>query len=136
MIRSLSDIADSFPEVEVEYEDMIGWPYEVEGRTEGGIDCLGVVLEIYRRAGLGLPDPVVTPGGVLAFIELFDEVQVPDTMYDLISLQRSNHHVEVVVRNGLSLSAAEKRRLYSSRVPALMRVPGVKFYRVKPALLP
>ena len=64
-ITKLSSLAASFPTAEVDFEDMIGWPYRARGRTSAAIDCIGVVLEIFRRAGLGLPDPDASPGGAL-----------------------------------------------------------------------
>ena len=107
-ITKLSELAASFPTAEVEYEDMIGWPYRARGRTAAAIDCIGVVLEVFRRAGLGLPDPDASPGGALELLEMFQEVAVPDTLYDLVILKRSTFHVEVVVRHGVTLSARER----------------------------
>lgn len=135
-IVKLSELAESFPEAEVDYEDMIGWPYRVSGRVPTGIDCIGVVLEVFRRAGLGLPDPDASPGGVLAFQELLEPVAAPDQLYDLISLKRSTYHVEVVVRHGVSISAREKAGTHTTKTKFLQEIPGVQFFRVRADLLP
>jgi cell wall-associated NlpC family hydrolase len=44
----------------VQYSDLLGTPFVRHGRSKEGIDCLGIVLEMYRRAGIDLPDPVDT----------------------------------------------------------------------------
>lgn len=39
------------------YADLIGVPFVEGGRTREGLDCWGVVLELYRREGIVLKDP-------------------------------------------------------------------------------
>jgi len=41
----------------MEYKDLIGIPFRLHGRSpEDGLDCYGLVMEIYRRMGIELPD--------------------------------------------------------------------------------
>ena len=40
----------------VAVRDLIGIPYATHGRGRGGMDCYGVLIEFYRRAGLDFPD--------------------------------------------------------------------------------
>lgn len=136
-ISAISSLASEFPLAEVEYEDLFALRFQTDGRGEDGkIDCIGVVLEIYRRAGISLPDPKSAGSGVLEFTEMFDEIQSPDNLYDIVSLDRSSNHVLVVVRYGLALSATTGSGVYTRRVNILRRAQKVKFFRVKPGLLP
>ena len=36
--------------------DLIGKPFKNKGRGPDGFDCWGLVLEVYRRCGIDLPD--------------------------------------------------------------------------------
>jgi len=40
----------------IEYESLIGIPCKDEGRTLEGLDCYGLVMEVYRRFGIELPE--------------------------------------------------------------------------------
>lgn len=40
----------------IEYEDLIGIPCVDGGRTLAGLDCYGLVMEVYRRFGITLPE--------------------------------------------------------------------------------
>lgn len=45
----------------IELRDLIGVPYKVHGRTkEEGFDCYGIAIEVYKRAGLSIPDVFYT----------------------------------------------------------------------------
>lgn len=137
-IGKLSELASSFPAIEVEYVDMFGSQYRVDGRYGVGntIDCIGVILEVYKRAGLLLPDPKIMAGQVAAFADLFDKVTEPDQLYDLINLRRDSNHLLVVVRQGVAVSATVGKNVYTSRVNILKRVPGAEFFRVRSSCLP
>ncbi len=39
------------------YDDLIGVPFVHGGRSRDGLDCYGVVLELFKRRGIALPDP-------------------------------------------------------------------------------
>ena len=41
----------------MEYKDLIGIPFRLHGRSpEDGLDCYGLVMEVYRRMGIDLFD--------------------------------------------------------------------------------
>lgn len=40
----------------IEYQDLVGKPYAYGGRGPEEYDCWGLVMEIYRRKGVELPD--------------------------------------------------------------------------------
>ena len=44
--------------IAVGYDDMLGAPFKLGGRSlERGIDCFGLLQEYFRRAGYEIPDP-------------------------------------------------------------------------------
>ena len=43
----------------MQYSDLLGTPFRLWGRGKDGIDCLGVVIEIHRRLGNDIPDPLI-----------------------------------------------------------------------------
>ena len=133
-IQKLSALADDFPMVEVEFEDLFGCTYKVDGRLpDGFLDCLGIVLEIYRRAGLLLPD-VRREGRAFDFPELFEAVAIPDRLYDLVVTNRGEIGVGVVVRPGQVLSC-ERIRGVTLR-PTKVFPSDTKFWRVRDDCLP
>jgi cell wall-associated NlpC family hydrolase len=138
-ITKISALASSFPTAEVAYEDLLALPYRQNARaSDGQIDCMGVVLEIYRRAGLKLPDPILAGESIFGFAELFDVVADLSTLqlYDLVYIQKSSNHIGVVVRPGLVLDASEKRNVCMVRVNVFKAIPRIQWYRVKPTALP
>jgi hypothetical protein len=138
MITQLSSLADSFPTVEVEYEDLLGLPYRAGGRIaagDPGTDCAGVVLEIYRRAGLGLPDPG-SETGIFGFASILEQVADCSNLYDLINLRRESNHLVVLVRPGLVLTASRSQRVHAADVKRYRRLEGVEYWRVRDACLP
>jgi len=40
--------------------DIVGVPFKLDGRDLAGMDCWGVVLWVYERLGVALPDPCST----------------------------------------------------------------------------
>ena len=40
----------------IPYEDLLGIPFKLNGRSADGIDCYGVALEMSRRGGYAPPD--------------------------------------------------------------------------------
>lgn len=40
----------------MDYEDLIGVPFEYGGRGPDKFDCYGLIMELYRRSGVALPD--------------------------------------------------------------------------------
>ena len=47
------------------YADLIGKPFLWRGRGEGGLDCFGLVLEMFKRTGQVLPQ-LNTPSNLAA----------------------------------------------------------------------
>lgn len=143
-IYSTSAIASDFPTVPVEIEDMLASRiHRTHGRSlETGIDCLGVVLEVYRRAGLGLPDPALGGTSLEEFEALFDEVQTADTLFDIIKIApddragRGSMHLYVIPRDGIAISSRDARGVYTVPAKIATRIRGARFYRVKPSALP
>lgn len=138
-IIQLSALADSFPTAEVEYEDLLGLPYRAGERlSEGaaGTDCAGVVMEIYRRAGLGLPDPGKAETGIFGFAEILEQVPDCTTLYDLVHLRRESNHLGVLIRPSLLLTASRSQGVHAARVNHYRRVAGVEYWRVRDACLP
>ncbi len=41
--------------------DLIGTPYGYFGRDVGALSCMGLIIEVYRRAGIIMSDPVMEP---------------------------------------------------------------------------
>lgn len=40
------------------YDDLVGVPWVRDGRDKSGLDCTGLVLEVLKRIGILVPDPV------------------------------------------------------------------------------
>lgn len=40
----------------MDYDDLVGTPFKYGGRGRDALDCWGVVIEIYRRLGIGIED--------------------------------------------------------------------------------
>ena len=38
------------------YSHLLGIPYKDNGRDEKGLDCYGLVMQVYKILGIGLPD--------------------------------------------------------------------------------
>lgn len=132
-VAKLSDLATQFPTAEVDYEDMLAWPYRYGGRGATGIDCFGVAVEILRRAGIGIPD--VSTTSAVEFSELWTQVSAPDTLYDLVFIRKREGHVGIVVRMGQAISATDKQGVHLDRLTLLARVPGVEYWRLKPEVI-
>lgn len=136
-LQALSALAESFPSAEVEYEDLLALPFQADGRAgDGGIDCLGIVLEVYRRAGLLLPDPKLGGSTIQAFAGILERIEDPGQLYDLANLRRGEAHLYVVVRPGLFLSSREKIGVHTQRAKTLRGHPQVEFWRVRASCLP
>jgi len=138
-IQELSTLADSFPTIEVEYEDLIGMPFQSGGRVaagDAGTDCAGVVLEIYRRAGLGLPDPGNDGAAIFTFASLLESVADATALFDIVNIRRESNHLAVLVQYGTILSATRSQGVYAAQLKNYRRLAGIEFWRVKDACLP
>jgi hypothetical protein len=136
-LQSLSTLAASFPTVEVDIDDLMLMQYRPDGRgSDGTIDCLGIILAVYRRAGIALPDPRTSGTSVWNFSELFQVATEPLQLYDVVSLRREGHHLEVIVRQGISMSARSKVGVYTQPLKRALRLEGATVYRVRSDSLP
>jgi hypothetical protein len=157
-ISRVSILAADFPTVEVEYVDLMGVPFKKGGRSLQGMDCLGLTLEVFRRAGLGFDDPTLSADGMLGFADLFEPVVAPDRLYDLILSQHRqpfddplthrmkgdlSDHLSIVVRLGTAFSTRARNNTPITKGPYTVPVNRLKaraetmgFYRVKDAVLP
>ena len=111
----------------IEFGDLIGVPFVRGGRDPaGGLDCVGLTLEIYRRAGIELPEPSVdyvedwaNRGGLFVpnwpdcFIEIPAALEVLDVA--LIERDGEPHHLSVVVRPGVFIDAHVAVGVYTRR---------------------
>lgn len=133
-LASLSSLSRQFPEVEVEYQDLLKWRYRSGGRTSEGVDCLGLLLEVFKRAGIGIPD--LKLGSPLEFQGLWNQVNDADTLFDVVEIRRSECHLGTVIRIGQVISVSERERVKVHPLRALKRITGVRFWRLKPEVLP
>jgi hypothetical protein len=132
---ALSELAASFPTVEVEYEDMLLWQHRTDARGGGYTDCLQVVLEIYRRAGIGLGNYSVA-GDITSLYLYFNEVEDGGELYDVAYLEKNTPHVWVVVRPGTALSSARGSNVTTKRVSELCHRDRITWYRMRPECYP
>jgi len=105
-----------------EYEDLLGTPFVMFGRDEsrdGGISCQGLVLEMYRRAGIDAPDPCDDPDADLCW----DVVEGPSRPMDVIGLRVGSSdlagHVALVLEGGAVLHATKDRGVVLTTVARL-----------------
>jgi len=136
-LTALSELAASFPTAEVEYEDLLQYRYVPDARGQNKTaDCLWIVEEVFRRAGLGLPDLRLGDTAV-TFHEVFAEVETADTLYDVLHMASSSGDgLFVVVRSGEALSIVPLAGVVRRKVIAIESLAGVTSYRVRPECLP
>lgn len=135
IVQSLSVAAASFPS-EVDYADLVGARYRRGGRgADGTYDCLGILLEVYRRAGVGIPDPTPLGQDVDLLYKIFDDVDEPSTVLDIAEVTRSGGHVWVLVRPGLFLQAKQFGGVRTVPAKAVAQIANVKYWRLKSDLL-
>lgn len=101
-------------------DDYIDLPYQVDGRSRGGVDCWGLVHLIYReRLGIVLPDKAgihtAHEKDLAAIAQAMDEeaslwkkVEKPD-VYDVVLMRRGilACHVGICVGEGRFLHVVE-----------------------------
>lgn len=92
----------------IPYEDLLGIPFKLNGRTSEGIDCYGVAMEMSRRCGYSPPDflyasdpePTIAQL-ILDNVKLADKLDGPEP-YCLVtfrSLDRFSMHIGVVMED-------------------------------------
>lgn len=135
----------------VQYADLIGMPFERHAFGPDQFDCIGVVREVYRRAGWSSAAlPTADNEEVCAAACVVDDAEVVghawqrvDAVEDgavvgklafgdvIVLVLEASTHVSVVVDSPsqLALSAAEALGVYACPVPRLRCITGV--YRLR-----
>lgn len=113
--------------------ELIGKPYAEHGRGPDGYDCIGVVMDVYRRElAVDLPDPKPGADGIELFSSLWDEVEPPVQRFDVIHLRMCGQGCVAVVLDGrLALTASRHCNVFLAKIAILLRVPGAKIYRFR-----
>jgi len=105
-------------------------PYVEGGRTEAGLDCLGLVLLAFRQAGIDLPDPADADGDdpfrMAAFADLFRpvsplEAEPGDVVVFLDDEQA--RHVGLVVGGGRLIHTGSGTGIVRQRLARVLRRP-------------
>lgn len=74
------------------YIDLLGVPYLKGGRTKAGLDCYGLLMELYRRRGVELPEfgapeeDCLVQGLIDDAMPLLVEVNKPEP-YDIVTFK-------------------------------------------------
>lgn len=118
--------------VAADYEDLLALPFLEDGRFgDPGINCLGVVLEVYRRAGLYLPDAQVV--GKAAACRHLSRIALPAAPLDIAYVARGGEERCLVLVDGeRALSASPARGVYVESVARIRRVSrrvAMEFWR-------
>lgn len=96
------------------YFDLLGKPFVRGGRGPDSFDCYGLVKEMYRRAGIEVPD--FTSPGTLEEVEILVERHsrrwtkvAPRTVGSVITFRVTGHgaHVGLMLENDRFLHAVE-----------------------------
>lgn len=113
---------------------MIGWPYSLGGRTKEGIDCLGLVIYLYKNFyGIDIPDAYVSCGSeatkILDFYGTMAEPQSKPTVGCIVYIENPNDidHLGVSLGGDKYLSVSRKHGVYISRLP----IHNVRFFKVR-----
>jgi cell wall-associated NlpC family hydrolase len=94
----------------IDITDLIGKPFRMLARGPDAFDCMGLVIEIFKRAGIEIPDPVEDPEGAEArWVELD-----PGSLWDpftVIGFAKTEFvgHVGLYLGWGLVIHARENR---------------------------
>lgn len=113
--------------------DLVGAPYKVWGRDpETGIDCLGVVLELYRRLGIELPDPRPGEESIREYMRIWEEVEEPDRLLDILRTRIGPEEVVWLnVGKGYAMGAESENGVHLQRIRTIRRgVKDLRFYRL------
>lgn len=75
----------------VRFDDLIGVPYKLHGRTKAGFDCYGLVIEVCKRLGHKLSDRDVVQEGfneTTWSMDIFDKYKGRIAIHD--GLEKTN----------------------------------------------
>lgn len=98
------------------YDDLVGVPYVAKGRSPRGLDCAGLVIEVYRRLGITIEDPAVDPAEYAVAAAVIDAVsksrdwvRIPEPEVSCVVVIQQHpefvQHLGVYVGGGLFLHA-------------------------------
>ncbi len=110
------------PLTTIRYGDLIGVPFVHRGRDhQSGLDCIGVLLELYRRAGveLGRFDVEYDSGDEIRAIaeswpDIWEEIDRATEILDVVQVGKSLdelEHVMVDVGDGKLLHTSSRNAL-------------------------
>lgn len=113
-----------------EYSDLIGVPYKLHGRTKEGLDCYGLVLEIYRRAGLTLADLEYTSNDISLCDKYaptlnVQEIENPECLAILQVTLNNELHIGVCINERLFLHSTYNQGV---RISPIKAYKGARFF--------
>ena len=123
------------------YDDLVGVPYVAKGRSMAGLDCAGLVMEVYRRLGIIIGDPSVDPAAYAVAAAVIDEVsrsrdwtRIPEPEVSCIVVIQQHpafiQHLGVYVGGGLFLHAVAPVGVITSSLHETMYRDQIRgFYR-------
>jgi hypothetical protein len=109
------------PAVAIEHADLLRVPFLKHGRTRQGMDCLGVVLALYNRAGLYLPDAHAV--GKDAACRSLERIEEPRRPLDIVYIAKDGEErCLVLLDRERALGASPERGVYVESVARIRRV--------------
>lgn len=122
----------------------LGADYQYQGRGEGGVDCYGLILQIYADAGITLPE-IKAPDDarwhmrgervdIDAISEMFFRVSTERFM-DIVAFQNQKgivHHAGIAMTDGQFIHATRKTGVMVASIHAPMwasRLAGIYRYK-------
>lgn len=115
----------------LEFEDLLDLPFLPGGRSRAGYDCAGLLIELYQRAGISLPDPDIQGRGALR--DELRPIEWPTSPLDIVHVTSDGkERILCLVHADLALGARERDGVFAIRVDRLRRVSEIRttaFYR-------
>lgn len=78
---------------DISYSDLIGIPYKFNGRDKSGMDCYGLVLEMFKRNNVTLPDYLYEDDSDATITKL-----ISDNVEFAVELERPEPYCAVLFR--------------------------------------
>jgi len=120
---------------EIDYSDLIGIPYKFNGRDKTGFDCYGLVLEMFNRNDVKLPDYFYADDSddtitklIVDNVEFAEELKEPEPYCAVLFRQhRFGTHMGVVL--------ADKQRFIHCSVGKNVAVEKLKSFLWKDKIM-